>query len=92
MIGALAPPPPPAPAPALAELRPRRAAAYSAFWALLLRDLAVLRKELPLFVVRTIMQPLMLVFVFTYVAFSLGRVPGLRSDRTGAARRWVERC
>ena len=26
-----------------------------------------------------------LVFVFTYVAFSVGRVPGLRSDRTGAA-------
>ena len=26
-----------------------------------------------------------LVFLFTYVAFSLGRVPGLRSDRTGAA-------
>ncbi len=27
----------------------------------------------------------LVLFVFTYVAFSVGRVPGLRSDRTGAA-------
>ena len=52
-----APAPAPAPAAPLAELRPRRAAARTAFWALVLRDLAVLRKELPIFIVRTIMVP-----------------------------------
>ncbi len=67
---------PPAPAPALAELRPRRAAAFTAFRALLLRDLAVLRKELPIFVVRTIMQPLLLLFVFTYVFPRIGQAIG----------------
>ncbi|HKN88963.1 MAG TPA: ABC transporter permease [Acidimicrobiia bacterium] len=68
--------PAPAPAPALAELRPRRAAAFCAFRALLLRDLAVLRKELPIFVVRTIMQPLLLLFVFTYVFPRIGQAIG----------------
>ena len=60
----------------LVELRPPRAAALTAFRALLLRDLAVLRKELPIFVVRTVMQPLLLLFVFTYVFPRIGQAIG----------------
>jgi ABC-2 type transport system permease protein len=67
--------------PGLIELRPKRAAAFGAFRALLGRDLAVLRKELPIFVVRTIMQPLLLLFVFTYVFPRIGQAVG----GTGAA-------
>ena len=63
-------------APGLVELRPRRAAAFSAFRALLGRDLAVLRKEAPIFMVRTIMQPLLLLFVFTYVFPRIGQAVG----------------
>ena len=76
-MNALTPLPVPAPAaPALAQLRPPRAAAFTAFRALLLRDLAVLRKDLPLFVVRTIMQPLLLLFVFTSVFPRIGQAVG----------------
>lgn len=60
----------------LVELRPRRTAAFAAFRALLLRDMAVLRKELPIFVVRTVMQPLLLLFVFTYVFPRIGQAVG----------------
>lgn len=48
----------------------------SAFSALLLRDLTVLRKNLKEFVPRTIMQPLLLVFVFTYVFPKIGQGVG----------------
>jgi len=65
----------PAP-PGLVELRPRRAAAFCAFRALLRRDLAVLRKDAPIFIVRTIMQPLLLLFVFTYVFPRIGQAVG----------------
>lgn len=44
-----------------------KSVARSAFVALLARDLTVLRRHLTEFVVRTVMQPLMLVFVLTYV-------------------------
>lgn len=54
-------------------LRARRSAAFTAFAALLLRDLVVLRKGVGLFVVRTIMQPLLFVFVFTYVFPKIGQ-------------------
>jgi ABC-2 type transport system permease protein len=57
-------------------LRVRRSAAITAFVALLLRDLAVLRKSVVLFLVRTIMQPLMFVFVFTYVFPKIGQGVG----------------
>ena len=57
----------------LGELRPPRTAAFGAFRALLARDLAVLRKDLPIFVVRTVMQPLLLLFVFTYVFPRIGQ-------------------
>ena len=71
------------PTPCLAELRPPRAAAIAAFRALLGRDLAVLHKELGIFVVRTIMQPLLLLFVFTYVFPRIGQGiggPGRAAD------------
>ncbi len=45
----------------------------AAFGGLLLRDLRVLTKERGRFLVRTVSQPLLLVFVFTYVLPSIGR-------------------
>jgi ABC-2 type transport system permease protein len=57
----------------LAHLRSPRAAAFTAFRALLARDLAVLRKDLLVVLVRTIMQPLLLLFVFTYVFPRIGQ-------------------
>ena len=47
-----------------------------AFGALLLRDLAVLRKHTVEFVLRTVMQPLLFVFVFTYVFPKIGQPVG----------------
>jgi ABC-2 type transport system permease protein len=44
----------------------------SVFGALLLRDLTVLRKNLKEFIPRTVLQPLLLVFVFTYVLPKIG--------------------
>jgi ABC-2 type transport system permease protein len=51
--------------------------------ALLLRDVSVLRKNVIPFVVRTIMQPLLFVFVFTYVFPKIGQGIG---GRSGAAQ------
>lgn len=48
------------------------ASSRSAFKALLLRDLTVLRKSLTQFIPRTILQPFLLVFVFTYVFPTIG--------------------
>lgn len=45
-------------------------------WALLARDLAVLRKEFGMFVGRTVMQPLLFLFVFTYVFPRIGQGVG----------------
>jgi ABC-2 type transport system permease protein len=59
-----------------ADARPTAAAARSAFIALLLRDLAVLRKELGMFLTRTIMQPFLLLFVFTFVFPKIGQSIG----------------
>jgi ABC-2 type transport system permease protein len=64
--------------------RPSRSASFVAFWALLLRDLRVLRKTIGIFAVRTIMQPLLLVFVFTYVFPKIGQGVG-GSGRAEAA-------
>ena len=57
----------------LAHIRPQREASRTAFLALLLRDLTVLRKNVFSFVLRTIMQPLLFVFVFTYVFPKIGQ-------------------
>ena len=57
----------------LAQLRPAREASLSAFKAMLLRDVAVLRSNLYSFLLRTVMQPLLFVFVFTYVFPKIGQ-------------------
>ncbi len=56
--------------------RPTRsvvAASWTALGALLLRDLVVLRKQLWIFVVRTLIQPFLLCFVFLYVFPKIGQ-------------------
>ena len=52
------------------------AASWTALGALLLRDLVVLRKHLPEFVLRTIIQPFLLCFVFLYVFPKIGQGVG----------------
>jgi ABC-2 type transport system permease protein len=64
------------PTTALEPLPALRATRASAFGALLLRDLTVLRKNLREFIPRTILQPLLLVFVFTYVFPKIGQGVG----------------
>ncbi len=50
-----------------------RSSTAAAFWALMLRDVYVLRKNLKEFIPRTVLQPLLLVFVFTYVFPKIGQ-------------------
>ena len=69
--------------PPVAPTSPAPAAAPSAFGALLLRDLTVLRKNLKEFIPRTLLQPLLLVFVFTYVFPKIGQ--GVGGGGAGAA-------
>lgn len=67
-------------------LRPTRsayAASRSALGALIQRDLLVLRKNFGEFAARTIMQPLLLVFVFLYVFPTIGQGIGGGGGRTG---------
>ena len=54
-------------------LRSASAASRTAFGALLLRDLTVLRKGLGIFILRTLIQPFLLVFVFLYVFPKIGQ-------------------
>jgi ABC-2 type transport system permease protein len=64
---------------AAAVVVPRRspaAATRVAFNALLLRDAVVLRKTLKEFIPRTLLQPFLLVFVFTYVFPKIGQGVG----------------
>ena len=65
-----------APTRPLATLRPASVAYRKAFVALLQRDLHVLFKNFFLFVVRAVMQPLLLMFVFTYVFPKIGQGVG----------------
>jgi ABC-2 type transport system permease protein len=60
----------------LVQLRPASVAYRQAFVALLQRDFHVLFKSLPLFIIRTVMQPLLLMFVFTYVFPKIGQGVG----------------
>ncbi len=53
-----------------------RATGWTTFRALLLRDLTVLDKGLGEFLANTIIQPLMLAFVFTYVFPNIGQAVG----------------
>ena len=58
-----------------------------AFWGLLLRDFRVLRRELGPFAVRVIMNPLLFLFVFTFLFPRIGEGFGVTSkagDRTSA--------
>lgn len=48
-------------------VRSRFAAGRAAFWGLLLRDLTVLDRQIHIFLSRTVVQPLLLVFVFANV-------------------------
>ena len=67
----------------LAQLRPARGASLSAFQAMLLRDIAVLKSNLYSFIIRTVMQPLLFVFVFTYVFPKIGQgIGGTRGQAT----------
>ncbi|HEY8217935.1 MAG TPA: ABC transporter permease [Acidimicrobiia bacterium] len=62
-----------------------RAASVVAFGALLARDLTVTRKNLREVVPRTLLQPLLLMFVFTYVFPKIGQgVGGRVGDATGS--------
>ncbi len=61
---------------ALIPTRSTLAASRTALGALILRDLVVLRKNFGEFVVRTIVQPFLLVFVFLYVFPSIGQGVG----------------
>ena len=61
---------------ALTPARSAWAASRTALGALILRDLVVLRKNFPEFVVRTIIQPFLLVFVFLYVFPTIGQGVG----------------
>jgi ABC-2 type transport system permease protein len=60
-----------------------RVATRRAFFALMLRDLTVLRKQLGQFLPRTLLQPFLLVFVFTYVFPKIGQ--GVGGSGPGAA-------
>ncbi len=59
---------------------------WRAFRALVGRDLTVLRKELGTFVARTVVQPLLLMFVFTYVFPKIGQGIGSAGGAGGEAQ------
>ncbi len=60
----------------VAPVRSAAAASRTAFYALLLRDVTVLRKHTVEFVLRTVIQPFLLVFVFLYVFPNIGQSIG----------------
>ena len=55
---------------------PDPVSALTVFWALLRRDVRVARKELPFFLVRTIMQPVLFLTVFGFLLPKMGMVRG----------------
>jgi ABC-2 type transport system permease protein len=64
-------------------IRSAAAADRSAFHALLLRDLRVLRKSLAYFIARTLIQPFLLVFVFLFVFPQIGQGIGSGGGTAG---------
>jgi len=58
---------------AVAPQRSSRHSALNAFWALTVRDVAVLRKQFIAFLMRTLTQPILFVFVFAYVFPKIGQ-------------------
>jgi len=67
-------------------LRSETSASLIAFKALLLRDLAVLKKNLVEFIPRILIQPFLLVFVFLYVFSQIGEGIGGAGGSTGESR------
>jgi len=67
----------------LGEIRPTFAASRTALAALIRRDIVVLRKDLVVFCLRTVIQPFLLVFVFLYVFPTIGQ--GIGSSGHGPA-------
>lgn len=65
------------------ETRSTLAASQSAFAALVRRDLVVLKKNFGEFVVRTLIQPFLLVFVFLYVFPAIGQGIGGGGGQAG---------
>ena len=65
-------------------LRPRASVQWSAFGSLLIRDVVVLWKTKWAFLLRTIMQPLLFVFVFGYVFPKIGQ--GIGGSGASAAQ------
>jgi ABC-2 type transport system permease protein len=61
------------------------AASRSALGALLLRDVTVLRKDVKLFVLRTVIQPFLLCFVFLFVFPKIGQSVGAGSGQSAFA-------
>jgi ABC-2 type transport system permease protein len=66
--------------------RPAAQSSRIAFTALLLRDLVVLRKHLREFIPRTIIQPLLLCFVFLYVFPTIGTGVGAGRGQAGESQ------
>jgi ABC-2 type transport system permease protein len=64
---------------ATAPTRSATASSRTALGALILRDLVVLRKDLKVFIVRTLVQPFLLCFVFLYVFPKIGQGIGASS-------------
>jgi ABC-2 type transport system permease protein len=69
---------------ATAPTRTATAASWTALRALVLRDLVVLRKDVKVFVIRTLVQPFLLCFVFLYVFPKIGQGIGGASGVPGA--------
>jgi ABC-2 type transport system permease protein len=69
----------------LPHVGPHRSTPLIAFGSLLLRDLRVLQKTFVEFALRTIMQPLLFVFVFTYVFPKIGQGVGGASGEAAFA-------
>jgi ABC-2 type transport system permease protein len=70
---------------ALSPPRSTFAASRAALQALILRDLAVLKKNFGAFVARTLIQPFLLVFVFLYVFPTIGQRIGGGAGRASEA-------
>jgi ABC-2 type transport system permease protein len=66
----------------LAPLLSKRSAEFVAFRALLIRDVHVLRRTFVAFLMRTVTQPLLIVFVFAYVFPKIGQ--GIGGSGAGA--------
>lgn len=79
----------PTPPVALAESRDTFGASLTAFLALLRRDVHVLRRTFRAFLLRTFMQPLLTVFVFTYVFPKIGQGIGGSQGAAGFSSLFV---